>query len=203
MSEFFAKLTPEHLYVGCAVFGGTLFVVRIILMLVGAAGAEADGADVADAGDVADTDGDADLAESESGADTGMKILTIQGFTAFVMMFGLTGFAITKASTLSVSITFVISIGAGVFTMWLMAKLFRAMLAMQSSGSATLSSAVGKQGNVYLTVPPGGIGKVHVDIGGHLKVVDASCESDEELKTGDRIEVVKSIAGNTLVVRKV
>ena len=77
------------------------------------------------------------------------------------------------------------------------------MLSMQSSGSAKLSSAVGKQGSVYLTVPPGGTGKVQVDIGGHLKVVDASSDSDEELKTGDRVEVVRSVAGNTLVVRKV
>ena len=87
--------------------------------------------------------------------------------------------------------------------MWLIAKLFIVMLAMQSSGSARLSSAAGKRGNVYLTIPAGGgIGKVQVDIGGHLKVVDASSESGEELKTGDSVEVVKSVAGSVLVVRE-
>ena len=192
----------EKLYLGCGLFGAGIFIVRMIMMLVGLGGE-------GDAGDM-DLDVDTDLADADIDAadgdvdmdiDVGFRLLTLQGLMAFVMMFGFTGYALTRSSAITAPFTLLASGAVGAFTMWLVARLFAMMLKLQSSGTVTLDAAVGEEGSVYLTIPAQGTGQVQVKVGQHLKVVDAVSEGGEELKTGVRVYVEYARDGQTLAVR--
>jgi len=186
----------EKLYLGCGIFGAGIFVIRMILMLVGADGADTE-MDIDAEGDVEAADGDFDL-----DADVGLRLLTFQGLMAFVMMFGFTGYALTRSSAITAPFTLLASGAVGAFTMWLVAKLFSLMMKLQSSGTVELDAATGEEGTVYLTIPASGTGQVRVKVGHHLKVVDAVTEEGEDIKTGERIYVEYAMDGRTLVVRR-
>jgi len=198
MTELFRSTNPEKLYLVCGIFGAAIFIVRMVLMLVGADGAEAEAdVDIDADGGVDAADGDTDL-----DADVGLRLLTFQGLTAFAMMFGFTGYALTRSSVITAPFTLLASAAVGAFTMWLVAKLFALMMKLQSSGTVTLDAATGEEGTVYLTIPADGTGQVRVKVGNHLKVVDAVTEEGEAIKTGERIYVEYAMDGRTLVVRR-
>lgn len=199
MAAFLVSVEPAKFYLGCAVFGATLFVLRTVLMLAGADSADADGADLDF--DV-DADADLDLDDAEGDIDAGLRLLTLQGLTAFVMMFGLTGYGITKGSAVGAVLTLAASLVVGVFTLWLVAKAFAVMKGLQSSGTTSLQAAAGEEGVVYLRIPAGGTGKVQVKVGQHLRVVDATSEDKEDICTGERVVVEYTLDGRTLVVRR-
>ena len=133
--------------------------------------------------------------------DSGLKLLTIQGLTAFTMMFGLTGFAVSRSSLLGSLFTVAIGILVGVFAMWLVAKGFALMRSLQSSGTMQLYDAIGEEGTVYLTIPADGVGKIQVTISGRLMVVDAISQDKVDLKTGERVRVSEISSGGMLSVR--
>ena len=191
----------EQVYLMCAIFGGGLFILRTILMLAGIGGADTD-ADT----DSGDFDHDHshldDIDHGDHGDhDAGLKLLTIQGITAFVMMFGLTGFAFSRSSILGSIMTAVIGVLVGLFAMWLIAKGFALMRSLQSTGTMRISDAMGEEGTVYLTIPAEGTGKIQVTISGRLMVMDAVSQDKVELKTGERVCVSEITSGGMLAVR--
>jgi len=197
MEAYFAGLTGlEKVFLGCAVFGGGLFILRMVLMLVGADSSDAD-MDVdmdVDAGDA--TDGDhADI-------DAGLRLLTFQGMTAFVMMFGLTGYTVSRNSGTGTTFTVALGCLAGFAGMWLMAKGFAFMNSLQSSGNMNVKDAVGQEGTVYLTIPAEGTGRVQLPVSGRLKVMSATSHDKVEIKTGTRVSVVAVVNERVLGVRK-
>jgi hypothetical protein len=191
----------EQVYLVCAIFGGGMFILRTILMLAGIGGADTDvdadsGALDSDHGQFEDID------HGEHGShDAGLKLLTIQGLTAFVMMFGLTGFAFSRSSLLGSLMTAVVGILVGLFAMWLIAKGFALMRTLQSSGTMRISDAIGEEGTVYLTIPAEGTGKIQVTVSGRLMVMDAVSQDKVELKTGARVCVSEITSAGTLAVR--
>ncbi|MBN1568392.1 MAG: hypothetical protein JXA73_11145 [Acidobacteria bacterium] len=201
MGNYLAGLNGlEKIFLACAVFGGGFFILRTILMLTGFGDTDSD----TDSGHIDDTSDhieDLDHA-SHAAADAGLKILTVQGLTAFVMMFGLTGYAISRSSLLGSIMTIVVGILVGIFTMWLIAKGFALMKSMQSSGTMQVYEAMGREGTVYLTIPAEGIGKIQVTISGRLQVVDAVSLDKVQLKTGERICVSEIDSTGMLAVRK-
>jgi len=212
MAEYLASLTGmEKVYFVCALFGGGLFILRTILMLCGADSSDADtdmdfdahDADFdADHGDMHDIHADGDHSGHDVQADAGLRLLTFQGLTAFVMMFGLTGYSVSRSSGLGSVLTVAAGCFAGLLGMWLIAKGFAVMNTLQSSGTMNISSSIGGQGSVYLTIPPDGTGKVQVVISGRLHVMDAISAEKEELETGDRVLVTAVSNERTLVVKK-
>ncbi len=201
----------EQIYLMCAIFGGGLFILRTILMLAGIGDAHSGTGIDTDAGMHIDTDsGDTDydhghLEDIDHGDhgdyDAGLKLLTIQGITAFAMMFGLTGFAFSRSTFLGSIMTAVVGIVVGLFAMWLVAKGFALMRSLQSTGTMRLSDAIGEEGTVYLTIPAEGIGKVQITISGRLMVMDAVSQEEVLLKTGARVCVSEITSGGMLSVR--
>lgn len=199
----------ELVFVVCATFGGALFVVRLILMFIGAADSEApDGMDVdgmdVDGMDVHDMDvHDFDSADGIHDADISFKLLSLQGITAFFMMFGLVGWAVIRQG--KGDYPPLVSIGsgtaAGLITIWIMKQIFKWATSLQSSGTMNLNNAIGQEGTVYLTIRPGDIGKVQVDVQNRLSVLNAITEGTEEIKTGADVRIVK-IKADKLVVEK-
>ena len=208
----------ESLFAVTAVLGSVLFVVRLILMLMGGfadADAELDvDGDVGDAGfdadgDVGDADVDGDVGDAEvdaegrvSSSDTSFRLLTLQGITAFFMMFGLVGLALLKQNKVAEGWAFVGGVIAGLIAVWVISKIFSMMKRLQSSGTIRLANAVGLDGTIYLTIPESGTGKAQLTVQGRLGIYNAVSESGEAINTGERIRVVRIVSGNLLMVRK-
>lgn len=175
----------------CAVLGGALFVVRLVLQFF----AGMDDTDV----DVPHDGSDVDLSHT----DASFRVLSLQGITAFFMIFGLAGRALLLESKAGAVLSIVGAAIAGAAAVWVVAKIFTAMKKLQSpGGTMNLQNAVGREGTVYLTIPAGGAGKVSVVVQNKLGEFDAVCESKEELKTGTEIKVTRVTGDKVLVVEK-
>jgi hypothetical protein len=222
MSNYLAGLSVlEKVYLACAVFGGGFFILRTILMLTGLGDTDSD-VDTVEIGHLDFDHGDMDHGDMDHGdldheeghledidhgdhaqVETGgLKLLTIQGLTAFLMMFGLTGYALSRSSFLGSIVIIVIGGLVGFFSMWLIAKGFALMRSLQSSGTMQIYDAMGEEGTVYLTIPPEGIGKIQITISGRLMVMDAVSQDKVVLKTGERVRVSEITSGGMLAVSR-
>jgi membrane protein implicated in regulation of membrane protease activity len=181
----------EMFFIICAVIGGGLFIVRFVIQFFG-------GSDTA-----ADTDlevGHADVDHVD--ADVSFKLLTLQGMTAFFMMFGLVGFAMLRESHASGAVALASALAAGIGTVWLIGRIFSSVKKLQCSGTMANEGAIGEQGTVYLTIRAKGTGKVQVTMHGRPREFEATAKDGAEIKTGERIRVLE-VNSSMLVVEKV
>ena len=180
----------ELFFIICAVIGGGLFIVRFAVQLFGGS----------------DTDADTDLQVGHADvdhvdADVSFKLLTLQGLTAFFMMFGLVGFAMLRESHASGGVALASALAAGLGTVWLIGRLFTSVKKLQCSGTMDNACAVGEQGTVYLTIRAEGTGKVQVTLQGRPREFEAVAKDGAEIKTGERIRGLE-VNGSVLVVEK-
>jgi membrane protein implicated in regulation of membrane protease activity len=181
----------EILFIICAIIGGGLFIVRFAIQLFG--------------GGNTGTDTDLEVGHADVDhidADVSFKLLTLQGLTAFFMMFGLVGFALLRESHAGGGVALAGALAAGFGTVWLIGKIFSSVKKLQSSGTLDNAAAIGEQGAVYLTIRAGGRGKVQVSLKGRLREFEAVAKDGEEIKTGERVRVLE-VNNNVLVVEKV
>jgi len=194
----------EKLYLVCAVIGGILFVVRLVLQFVGGDGGgdyDAGGADIADI----DVDGDVGghLDGDMHDAYLSFKILSFQGLTAFFMMFGLVGLAMSRQTGHNATTCLVVATGAGLGTVWIIGLIFRKAASLQASGNINLRNAIGQEGEIYLTIPNAGTGKAKVTVQDRLRIYNAVSKDKTEIKTGQRVRVVEVTPQDVLVVENV
>jgi membrane protein implicated in regulation of membrane protease activity len=153
-------------------------------------------------GDISDADASGDVDASIDGDEgIGFQFLSLKNLVAFFTIFGWTGIACIN-SGLSVPITIVISLSAGILMMAIMATLMYFMWKLTDDGTLRLINAKGKIGTVYLPIPGkrAGMGKVQVSVQG-LQTLDAMTDNDEELATGTIIEVIDIFNNETLIVK--
>ena len=201
MTTFFESLNSiEKIFLICAIIGSTLFLIRTLLFFVGGdADSDIDG----DFDGEVTFDGDVDTSGLEHiDSATSFHIFSLHGITGFFMMFGLVGLAMSVESKSTPLIAVVGGLVAGIFTMWLGAKIFMNMKKLQGDGTLNIKNAVGVTGTVYLTIPAEWTGKVRIVIQKSLKIFNAVSINKEEIKTGENIKVVNVISGNILVVEK-
>lgn len=182
----------EIIYWASTIVGGTLFVLRLIMLFAG--------------GDTGDSPHDTTFAtagESTSGdhLDIGFQLLSVQGLTSFFMMFGLVGLALLKAG-LPVLVTVLGGMLAGLATVAITGLIFTQMKRLQTEGTINIQNTVGTQGSVYLTIPKNGTGQVQIIAQGSLKIFDAISTNRSVIATGEKIQVVGVSGGNTLIVEK-
>lgn len=197
----------EKFFLVSAIIGGVFFIIRLVLQFVGGHGG--DGAFDGHF-DIGNTDVDAGT-EVHSGygeghvddTDISFKVLSFQGLTSFFMMFGLVGLALYRQSGWDPAQSIAGATMAGLATVWLLKWIFNAARNLQSSGNIKLENAIGKDGTVYLTIPPKGTGKVQVKVQNHLKIFDAVTEGDLPIKTGQQVQVLRIASGTILVVAPV
>ena len=98
-----------------------------------------------------------------------------------------------------------ISVVLGVLAMVLVAFAMRGISKLQSSGNLDIRNAIGKVGQVYLTVPAGGrsSGKVNLTIQEQFKEFSAITTSEEPIKTGAYVRVVSVSETGILVVEPI
>jgi hypothetical protein len=176
------------IYLVCAVAGGTVLVIRLILMLFGL--------DTGEASIDIDHDGIADAGNGSGGF---LTFLSLQSIAGFFTMFGLVGMGLLQVNASDIW-SLLGALGAGVFTAWATGMIFLGMRRLQSEGTLQIENAVGKTGTVYLTVPESGTGLISISVQGALRTLDAKSESGQRIPTGSIVKVVGITAGNVLVV---
>lgn len=187
----------EIIYWVSTIIGGTLFILRLITMLIG--GGLSDGAvDSVDVSGGADTE----LSGDHADADISFKLLSLQGLTSFFMMFGLVGLALLRAN-LPILVTVIGGMIAGLITVSITGLIFSQMKRLQTEGTINIQNTIGTEGSVYLTIPRNGTGQVQIIAQGSLKIFDAISDNKNILATGEKVRVTGVASGNTLVVEKV
>lgn len=210
----FENLGPLNwIFLMSALIGGSLFIARIILMLIGMGGGDAP-----DAGHDFHIDVHADVhTDMPSGAghdighgadgqadshDSSLQLISLQGVMGFFLMFGTVGFTMNRLASAGPLLSVLVSSAAGFFTMWLTAKLLAALLGLQSDGTVDIRNCIGREGTVYQRILPGGTGKVQLVVQNRLMEYEAISQRNEELPTGTPVMAVY-YKGNTLVVEKI
>ena len=198
MTQWFAQLdTLEKVFFACALFGTVFFIVRLVIQFVGM-----DSHDVA--GDTPDFMPDAPQDFHAVGnSDVSFKLVTIQGITAFFMLFGLTGIALKQTKATGDVQAILIAAAAGIAMTWLQAKFMAMLFKLQSSGNLNVHNAVGQEGTVYVTIKAGATGQAQVAVQGRRKIFEAVSKDKGEIKTGERVRVAEVSSGNVLVVERV
>ncbi|MBT3656914.1 MAG: hypothetical protein HN544_01810 [Euryarchaeota archaeon] len=174
----------EIIFVSCAVLGGIFFFIMMILMLVG---------------DILGGVGEAVGFDADIGTDLGFEMLSIQGFSVAIMMFGLTGmFGISATGS---DVVAVLSGGIGAAGgMYGMAQMMRGISHLQADGTMNYDDAIGQRGQVYSRIRPNESGEVQIPIGGSLRNVSARSKDKALLiPSGEFIKVVDRI-GSTMIV---
>jgi len=197
MTDFINDLDSlQKVFLGCAVFGGLLFILRTLWALIG--GGDHDGHGDTGLDDHSGFHG-SDTHDQDS-SDSFFRFLSLQSLTAFIMMFGLVGLALSKQSHIaawgSVSGGFL----AGVLAIWVLGTLMKGVAHLQSDGTMIPEHIVGCAGSVYLNIPPGGTGKVQASVDGSLREFSARAVHGESLKTGQPVQVVSVARDGVLTV---
>ena len=136
--------------------------------------------------------------------DSGLRIFTVRGMVAFFAVGGWAGLSALSLSG-SPSAAIITSLIAGTLALLLVAWFFIWAASLNENGTLQMDSAVGKVGEVYITVPPDmtGTGKVNVIIQGRLTEAEAMTECSRPLKYGEPVEVIGMAVGNTLMVKPI
>jgi hypothetical protein len=178
MIEWFASHTGiEQVFLLSGIVGGIIILFQLIMMVVGL---DHHGADV------------------HVDTDAGFQALTIQGISSFFAMFGVVGYTLYHGALLGAVVAIGGGLAAGFFAMWLIQKIFRGMMKLQSSGTVSLYAAVGSEGSVYLTVSKDG-GRVQINFANRLREFEAVSADGSTIPTGTPIRV-QSVTANMLVV---
>ncbi|MBM4427611.1 MAG: hypothetical protein FJ031_10260 [Chloroflexi bacterium] len=185
----------EIIYWVFTIIGGTLFILRTLLMFIGD-GFSDDALDAA-----LDASGNELSGNHSADGDASFKLLSLQGLTAFFMMFGLVGLSLLRTS-LPTAVSVIGGTAAGLITFWVLSLIFSQMKRLQSEGTIQIQNTVGSEGSVYLTIPPHSTGQVQIVAQGSLKIFDATSKSKNALPTGEKIRVT-AVDGNMLVVEKI
>ena len=134
----------------------------------------------------------------------GLRLFTVRGIMAFLMMGSWVGFLLSRAGIHEVIAT-VCAFVSGVIALIFMAKLMQILMGLQEDGTIKVKNTLGQIGQVYIRIPgeEKGKGKVNVTIQEKLCEFDAVTEKSETIKTGEMVYITDVRAGNVLVVEKV
>ncbi len=170
-------------YWGIAVPFTVFFVLQLVLSFMGA-----------------ETPDDLPDTEIEADHGIGFQFFTLKNLVGFFTIFGWSGVASIQAG-LSIGTSLIVAVVAGLAMMSIMAGIFYLLMKGQADGTMKIETAVGKIGEVYLTIPAkrAGLGKVQINVGGALRTLEALSDDDHDIPTGKLIKV-SSVVGTTLVV---
>ena len=160
----------------CALVGGCLFLVVMVLMFIG-------------------IEFDFDALADGSGH------VSLHGISGFFTLFGLVGLFLDSQGY-GVLVSSTGGIGAGGMMFLAVSRIIAAMRKLESSGNITVNQTVGAKGSVYAEIPPGESGAVNIFIDERERRYDAVTDEVGGLKTGDVIEVKEVISGDLLKVAK-
>jgi len=175
--EYAASLTGLPFVYGiCALVGGCLFLIVMVLMFIG-------------------IEFDLDALADGSGH------VSLHGISGFFTLFGIVGLYLDSQGY-DVLVSSTGGIGAGGMMFLAVSRIIAAMRKLESSGNITVNQTVGAKGSVYAEILSGESGAVTIFIGDRERRYDAVTDEPTGLKTGDLIEVNEVISGSLLKVTK-
>ncbi len=182
----------EQIYWVVAVPSTLIFIVMLISTIVGA--------DV-DSGIDVDTDIDTALADGDS---IPFQFLSLKNIVGFFTMFGWSGLGLLKTG-LPIWLVIFFSAVCGLLMMLAMAALFYFMSKLAETGTLKMKNAIGKTGEVYLSIPARreGIGKVQLTVQSSLQTLDAITDEPDTIPTLSVIEVIDVISDQILLVKRI
>jgi len=182
----------QQIFWGISIVFSVLFCIQFVFSLIGI---DAD-ADMEISGDI-DMDADYSL-------DADFAVFSTRSIIAFFTFFGWTGVASINAGA-SLMTTLIASSISGSLAMILVGILMWQFSKLTQEGNADINDALFQTGEVYLRIPAKdkGQGKVHINIQGSLKEVDAITEETEDIPTGAFIKVVEVVDNRLLVVTQI
>ena len=168
--------------------GGLLFTIQLLLSFIGV-GMDTAGSGIGDLG----------------ASDYSFKFLSIMSISSFCMVGGIFGlYALTLFDPNSgwrIPAAVITTLITGGIMVYLSGLISSALAKIQGSGTVKTANAVGKTAKVYLTIKPGKIGRVEVDVQGRRKYIDAVAQDpSKEFETGDLVKVVSVKDEDILVV---
>jgi len=131
------------------------------------------------------------------------QFLSVKSIIGFFVMFGWSGLGLLSAGVAS-WLVIILSVICGLLMMLAMASLFYFMSKLTESGTLNMKNAVGKLGEVYLTIPANrrGMGKVQLTVHGSIQTLDAITDDPEPITTSSLIEVLDVIDQQILLVKR-
>ncbi|MGV8093443.1 MAG: hypothetical protein AB2L24_16405 [Mangrovibacterium sp.] len=179
----------EQIYWTVTVPSTLIFVIILIMTIFGA-----------DVGGDVETDIDMELADGDS---IPFQFLSLKNIVAFFTMFGWSGLGFLQAG-LAVWLVIFLSALCGFLMMLAMATLFYFMSKLAETGTLKMKNAIGRSGEVYLTIPAKrkGMGKVQLTVQGTLQTLDAVTDEPEPIVTSSVVEVTDVITDQILLVRR-
>lgn len=180
----------EVLFWVCALAGTLFFILRVVMMVHGADGAD----DIIDHGAVGHA----------GSSDVAFEIISVNSITAFFMMFGWIGLTCYKQFAFGGVLSVVLAFLAGGLCMFITAYLFKLAAKLVSHGSVfTVKDTLGKTATVYQKIPANGRGKINVSVGDMLREIEAVSEEKEEIESFGTVTVVRVVDNNTVSVKKI
>ena len=133
----------------------------------------------------------------------GLRIFTVRGIIAFLVVFGWLGLALDRAQV-GLLVTSIVSVAGGFAMMVVLALLMRAVMKLRGDGNIDNRNAIGVSGKVYLTIPPerSGEGKVNIMLQGSYVERDAVTDEADAIPTGSEVTVLSLSGQTTLVVKR-
>ena len=194
-------MSLQLLFIGCAVFGGTIMAMQFLLTALGVGvGEVADGIDLPDEGPAIEHTGTLGL----------VQVLSFRTIVAGATFFGLGGLAggyAVEDFGLPAALKPFLSIGIamllGLSAIYVVHYLYRWMYSLRYDGSINPQTLIGASGTVYVRIPPQGTtgGKVLVNQQGRTMEYEAITQ-DEELKAGTPVKVLRAISETIIEVAK-
>lgn len=182
----------QQIFWGISIVFSVLFCIQFIFSLIGI---DAD-ADMEISGDIE--------ADADYSLDADFTVFSTRSIIAFFTFFGWTGVLSINAGA-SLMTTLIASSVSGFLAMVLVGFLMWQFSRLNQDGNIDINDALFQTGEVYLRIPSKdkGQGKVHINIQGSLKEVDAITEGTEAIPTGSFIRVVEVLDDRLLVVNQV
>jgi hypothetical protein len=209
MIDWWSGLTTlNQAFFAAAIFFSTLFAWQFVASVSGVTGTGDVDVD-ADADvdfDMGDADGgvdsvDSDLVEDASGLAT-FRLLSFRSLLAFGTLFSWAGALYLQQDTMP-WLALVRSLLWGLAGMAVVAFFFWVLPRLTEEGTASLETAVGRSGQVYLNIPEDGVGQIRVLVGNSVNFVKARTRSGRHLPAGAMVRVVGLLDNATLEVEQI
>ena len=182
LMNWFEALQPSlQIFWGVSILSSIIFAFQFLMTLIGF-----------------DTDTDVDISDADLSAE--FSIFSLRSIIAFLMFFGWTGVFVMQGGG-SATKAIILGTIAGTTAMSIVAYLLYKIHGAEESGTVDLYSAVGKEGEVYIPIPPNlnGKGKIHVEIDNKLMELVAVTKNNK-LSTGSKVKVLDILEKNVLLV---
>lgn len=198
MVEFFQSLQGFQVVLWyIAIFSSIVFLIQSVMIIFGV---DADADTDIDTNFDPDIDTEVDNAQEDTGKS--FSWFSFKNLVNFFLIFSWVGLSCLNAG-FSTWLTLLISTISGLLFVFVMLLLFKSISKLSQDGTPKLSSIIGEEGTVYLTIPEKnkGKGKINILLGDSIKTLDAISDSTE-IKTGTSVKVTKILNGILVVEQK-